>query len=77
MFDSIMQNAKNSRLINFLLFYTETEIDWINVLYNGIRYTRKLAATTAPTIKIVITIPFLVVFFFALGMSLFSDKHYQ
>jgi len=27
MFDSIMQNAKKSRLINFLLFYTETEID--------------------------------------------------
>jgi hypothetical protein len=26
---------------------------------------------------IVIKIPFLVVFFFALGMSLFSDKHYQ
>jgi len=27
MFDSIMQNAKKSRLINFLLFYSETEID--------------------------------------------------
>ena len=77
MFDSIMQNAKKSRLINFLLFYSETEIDWINVLYYGIRYTRKLAATTPATIRIVIKIPFLVVFFFALGISLFSDKHYQ
>jgi len=27
LFDSIMQNAKKNRLINFLLFYSETEID--------------------------------------------------
>jgi hypothetical protein len=75
LFDRIMQILRRAALINFLLFYSETEIDYINVLYYGIRYTRKLAATTAATIKIVITIPFLVVFFFALGMSLFSDKH--
>lgn len=42
----------------------------------GIRYTKKLAATTAATIIIVIIIPFLVALFLFPGRSLFCDKDY-
>jgi len=40
----------------------------------GIKYTKKLAATTVATIIIVIITPFLVVLFLPSGMSLFCDK---
>ena len=47
---------------------------WLTPFDYGMRYTRKLAATMTASIKIVITIPFLVVLFFFSGMSLFCDK---